>query len=141
MKNSFIADWSPGGYRDVKVNVVVNGHICEIQLQLSEFHSLKAGQHAVYEWARDLDVTAEIRPEHFIAKLSGEVLLEMVNLASADWNGTGRALPYLYMTAGLYREAEVIFRKVMWITVRRVVHIRTKLCPQRGVGVFGVDRL
>ncbi|CAM9503560.1 unnamed protein product [Ectocarpus fasciculatus] len=111
VKNSFIADWSPGGYRDVKVSVMVDEHICEIQLHLSDFFSLKAGQHTVYKWARDLDVTAEIQPGHLFATLSGEVLLEMVNLASGDWNGTGHALPHLYLTAGLYRDAEAIFRK------------------------------
>lgn len=141
VKNSFIGDWSPSGYRDVKVNVVVNEHICEIQLQLSEFYSLKAGQHAVYEWARDLDVTAEIQPEHLFATLSGEVLREMVNLASADWNGTGHALPYLYMTVGRYRDAEVIFRKVnVGYCKSRTAALCTfaaKRCPQRGVGVSG----
>ncbi|CAM9503958.1 unnamed protein product, partial [Ectocarpus fasciculatus] len=84
---------------------MVDEHICEIQLHLSDFFSLKAGQHTVYKWARDLDVTAEIQPGHLFATLSGEVLLEMVNLASGDWNGTGHALQHLYLTAGLYRDA------------------------------------
>ncbi|CAM9679905.1 unnamed protein product, partial [Laminaria digitata] len=50
--NGFNSDWMPSGYRDVKVNPIVNKHLCEIQLHLRAFLSLKAGQHAVYEWAR-----------------------------------------------------------------------------------------
>ncbi|CAM9418900.1 unnamed protein product, partial [Ectocarpus sp. 4 AP-2014] len=52
VKNGFISDWMPSGYRDVKVNPIVNGHLCEIQLHLHGFIVLKSGQHAVYEWAR-----------------------------------------------------------------------------------------
>ncbi|CAM9911915.1 unnamed protein product, partial [Ectocarpus sp. 8 AP-2014] len=62
--NGFNSDWMPSGYRDVKVNPVVNEHLCEIQLHLREFFTLKGDQHAVYEWARDLKVTTMLRAEN-----------------------------------------------------------------------------
>ncbi|CAN0533418.1 unnamed protein product, partial [Ectocarpus sp. 12 AP-2014] len=61
VKNGFNSDWMPSGYRDVKLNPVVNEHLCEIQLHLRKFFALKGGQHAVYEWARELNVTTDMR--------------------------------------------------------------------------------
>ncbi len=56
------------GYRDVTYNVMVNGHICEIQLHLEAILQAKAGKgHAIYEDWRKLkklkDRTAEQNEE------------------------------------------------------------------------------
>ena len=57
VKNSFLGDSAPGGYRDVKLNVAVGDHSCELQLHLDAFHQLKADGHKYYEWARALPVS------------------------------------------------------------------------------------
>lgn len=97
----------------MKVNPVVNGHLCEIQLQLREFHALKSGQHAVYEWARELNVTTEVSASDLFENLSPEVAQEMIRLARNDWHGTGYSLPDCYRAAGQYALAEEGLRKVM----------------------------
>lgn len=112
MKNGFSYDWMPNGYRDVKVNPVVNGHLCEIQLQLGEFFTLKHGQHAVYKWARELNVATEVEPEYLLENLSGEVMEEMLRLAQRDWHGTGYCLTDLQVAAGQFDEAETGIRQV-----------------------------
>ncbi|CAM9883518.1 unnamed protein product [Ectocarpus sp. 4 AP-2014] len=109
--NGFISDWMPSGYRDVKVNLVVNEHLCEIQLHLREFFSLKGGQHAVYEWARDLNVTTEMRPEDLFEHLSDKVAKEMVRLAEQNWCGTRNLLWRLQVAAGQYDLAEENLRQ------------------------------
>lgn len=112
MANGFNSDWMPSGYRDVKVNPVVNEHLCEIQLQLREFLTLKSGQHAVYEWARDLKVTTEMRAPDMFKNLSREVTEEMIRLARQNWHGTGYCLPDLQLAAGQYDQAEQGLRQV-----------------------------
>ncbi|CAM9778863.1 unnamed protein product [Ectocarpus fasciculatus] len=104
--NGFNNDWMPSGYRDVKVNPVVNDHLCEIQLHLGDFSVLKSDQHAVYEWARDLRVTTKMRATDLFSTLSSEVTEEMIRLARQDWCGTGYSLPELLLASGQYDQAE-----------------------------------
>eukprot|EP00903_Cladosiphon_okamuranus_P018852 g17340.t1 len=106
VKNGFNSDWMPGGYRDVKVNPVVNQHLCEIQLQLHDFYTLKSGQHAVYTWARELRVTTGLGAEDMLENLFPEVTKEMVHLARQNWHGTGYYLANLQFAAGEYDLAE-----------------------------------
>lgn len=113
VSNGFNSDWMPSGYRDVKVNPVVNEHLCEIQLQLSAFYSLKAGQHAVYEWARELIVTTEMEAEHLFQNLSREVTKEMIHLAQQNWGYTTHTLPLLHLAAGDYLQAQEVSNKVL----------------------------
>lgn len=110
--NGFNNDWMPSGYRDVKVNPVVNEHLCEIQLHLGDFSVLKSDQHAVYEWARDLRVTTKMRATDLFSTLSSEVTEEMIRLARQDWCGTGYCLPELLLASGQYDQAEEGLRQV-----------------------------
>lgn len=103
----------PGGYRDVKVNPVVNEHLCEIQLQLRNFFTLKTGQHAVYTWARELNVTTRMSARTLFENLSPEVTEEMVHLAGENWHGTGFCLADLQNAAGQYDLAEEGLRQVI----------------------------
>ncbi|CAN0365154.1 unnamed protein product [Ectocarpus sp. 6 AP-2014] len=111
VKNGFNSDWMPSGYRDVKVNPVVNDHLCEIQLHLREFYALKRGQHAVYEWARDLNVTTEMRPSDLFKNVSREVTERMIRLALQNWHGTWYCLSDLQLAAGQYAQAETGVRQ------------------------------
>ncbi|CAN0327025.1 unnamed protein product, partial [Ectocarpus sp. 8 AP-2014] len=111
--NGFISDWMPSGYRDVKLNAVVNGHLCEIQLHLREFHDLKRHQHVVYEWARDLNVTKAMVADQLFENLSLEVMDEMIRLAKGNWHETGFLLPRLQLSAGRYAQAEEGHRKAL----------------------------
>lgn len=102
----------PSGYRDVKVSPIVNGHLCEIQLHLQDFYSLKAGQHEVYEWARELNVTTELSPSYLLRNLSNEVMAEMIRLSRHNWRGTEDILPSLHKAAGNFLQAQEGFSKV-----------------------------
>ncbi|CAB1103566.1 unnamed protein product [Ectocarpus sp. CCAP 1310/34] len=102
----------PSGYRDVKLNPLVKEHLCEIQLHLREFFALKGGQHAVYEWARELNDSMETDGEHLIENLSPEVTKEMMRLAGENWRETGYLLQDLQLDAGQYNLAEKSFREV-----------------------------
>lgn len=113
VSNGFNSDWMPSGYRDVKVNPVVNEHLCELQLQLREFFTLKSGQHAVYAWARDLNVTTEMRATDLFKALSREVTEAMIRLARQNWRGTRSCLPELQLAAGQLDLAEEGIRQVV----------------------------
>ncbi|CAM9521442.1 unnamed protein product [Ectocarpus sp. 4 AP-2014] len=120
LKNGFISDWMPSGYRDVKLNPVVNEHLCEIQLHLHEFFALKGGQHAVYEWAWELNVTTGMRSEDLFKKLSPEITNEMMRLAVEDWRGTAYVLPGLQLAAGQFDLAEKSQRAVLTDAERKL---------------------
>ncbi|CAM9235730.1 unnamed protein product [Ectocarpus sp. 12 AP-2014] len=111
VENGFNSDWMPSGYRDVKMNSVVNEHVCEIQLHLRDFFALKSGQHAVYEWARELNATTEMRGGDLFMSLSPDVTKEMMRLAGENWFGTGYCLPDLQLAAGQYDLAETSHRQ------------------------------
>lgn len=112
VKNGFQPDWMPSGYRDVKVNPIVSEHLCEIQLHLREFFYLKAGQHKVYEWARELNVTTEMHPSYLFENQSSEVRKEMIRLAGQNWRGTQFCLEFLYFDAAQYANAHEGYSKV-----------------------------
>lgn len=115
VRNGFNSGWMPSGYRDVKLNAVVNEHLCEIQLHLQRFYELKTGQHKVYEWARDLKVTTEIDANHLFKNLSPGIMDDMIRLAEEDWYGTGFCLPELLAAGGKYPQAEELQRKVRFL--------------------------
>lgn len=112
VRNGFDRDWMANGYRDVKVNAIVNDHLCEIQLQLRAFFSLKAGQHVVYRWMRELNVTTHMKAEHLFKNLSGGVMKEMIRLAQQNWRETEKFLPFLHLSAGEYPQAQESLNKV-----------------------------
>lgn len=107
----------------MKVNLVVNEHLCEIQLHLREFFLLKDGQHAVYEWARDLNVTAGMRAEDLFQHLSDKVGKEMVRLAEQNWCGTRQLLPRLQIAVGQYDLAEEGLKQVVRFGDRGVIFV------------------
>lgn len=112
VRNGFNSDWMPSGYRDVKLSPVVNEHLCEIQLHLSDFYSLKDGQHEVYEWARELKVTTELSASYLLQNLSSEVMAEMIRLSQRNWRGTADILPSLHKAAGNFLQAQEGFSEV-----------------------------
>ncbi|CAM9252072.1 unnamed protein product [Ectocarpus sp. 8 AP-2014] len=106
VRNGFNSGWKPSGYRDVKVNTVVSGHLCEIQLHLGSFFKLKDGQHEVYEWARELKVSTEMDADHLFKMWSPGITEEMVRLAQQNWRRTRFYLPDLLADAAQYVQAE-----------------------------------
>lgn len=122
--NGFISDWIPSGYRDVKVNPIVNGHLCEIQLHLRDLFSLKQGQHTVYEWARDLRVTAAMQSGYLFENLSSELTQEMIRLAGRNWHGTQDLLSMLLLNNGQFAQAQGALhevRHVLWLVVESML--------------------
>lgn len=123
VSNGFVDDYQRNGYRDVKVHVSVAEHVCEIQLHLRPFYRLKDGQHKVYEWSRELRVTADMRAEHLFKNLERGVLTVMIKHARQNWCSTGVALRSLLSQAGNSEEAGNIQRQVN----RELVFIRERL--------------
>lgn len=113
VSNGFMEDYQKNGYRDVKVHVSMEEHVCEIQLHLRPFYQLKDGQHKVYDWSRELRVTADTRAEHLFENLERGVLAVMIQHAREDWYSTGVALRSLLGQAGESEEAGEIQRQVM----------------------------
>ncbi|CAM9607409.1 unnamed protein product [Ectocarpus sp. 13 AM-2016] len=111
VSNGFIRDYGRNGYRDVKVYVIVTGHICEIQLHLRSFYCLRGGQHEVYEWSRTLSVTADIAATHLSKNLESGTLQRMIELARGNWSSTRAALPSLLLESGKFEEAQDLFRQ------------------------------
>lgn len=97
----------PSGYRDVNVNIVVDEHLCEIQLHLRPFYALKPAQHQVYEWARELKVTLEMTVADLQQETTtSETTEEMIRLAEGDWCHTRIVVPYVLFVAGRYGAAQ-----------------------------------
>lgn len=46
-----------GGYRDIKMNVNIDGHIAEVQITIPEFSSAKKQMHSLYEEVRTIEAT------------------------------------------------------------------------------------
>ena len=95
--------------------VIVAGHICEIQLHLRSFYSLKGGQHEVYNWSRTLNVTAGMKPEDLFKNLEPGTLKLMIRLARENWCSTGSALSHLLHESGDYEETRNLLRQVKHI--------------------------
>lgn len=55
LKNGFKENQTPGGYRDLKLSLKIDGHVCEVQIHVREFVDLKEESHVLYEWARKFD--------------------------------------------------------------------------------------
>lgn len=105
VRNGFVHDYRRNGYRDVKVFVTLEDHICEIQLHLRSFHSLKDGQHTVYEWSRTLSVTEEMHPHDLFKNVGPDIFKRMLLLAQNDWNSTAGAVPELLLATGRHNDA------------------------------------
>jgi hypothetical protein len=51
-----------GGYRDMLVNVRINGHLCEIQLHLTSMAAVKKhGGHLLFRWLRLYDMSTRVK--------------------------------------------------------------------------------
>lgn len=112
VRNGFIHEHGLNGYRDVKLCVNLDGHICEIQLHLSSFFSLKDGQHTVCEWSRQLKVSNNMQPQHLFVGMRPDVRERMIELARMNWRSNSGALLSLLLEAGQYEECERIHREV-----------------------------
>lgn len=150
VRNGFNSGWKPSGYRDVKVNIVVNGHLCEIQLHLGSFFKLKDGQHEVYEWARELKVSTEMDADHLFKMWSPGITEEMVRLAQQNWRRTRFYLPDLLADAAQYVQAEEGYKEVSFcvedidavgaFSLRGRSRRRTKATNTFLPGVLGLTR-
>ena len=47
-----LSEPASGGYRDVMLNVEVEGHVCELQLHLAKLITIKSKAHRVYQMQR-----------------------------------------------------------------------------------------
>lgn len=110
--NGFGSDYMPSGYRDIKLNVVVEEHICEMQLHLRSFYELKPGQHKVYEWARDLNVTVGISHRDLVKDLSPEIMQDMIDVVREVWGQRSELLLILLSDSGKWREARSMLNEV-----------------------------
>lgn len=126
VRNTFRGNYQPNGYRDIKLIVELGisdassvprrTHLCEVQLHFKPFFSLKAGNHKVYEWARQLQVRHRMDPQQLFRGMRSELLDEMIRLAEEDWCGLRRfALVDLLTTARRHDEAGALLREV-WNT-------------------------
>lgn len=53
------APFSPDGYRDMKMTVMVDGHLCEVQVNVPEMIAAKAEAHPLYEQAAKISRAAD----------------------------------------------------------------------------------
>jgi len=82
------ADHAPlaGGYRDCKINIDVDGHICEIQLHLEQMWNIKEGKgYAHYKAckANDVDSTTTYDIQRTLSGLDRKFLSELI-MVGAD---------------------------------------------------------
>ena len=55
-----LSEPASGGYRDVMLNVEVEGHVCELQLHLAKLITIKSKAHRVYQMQRSAGWEGEI---------------------------------------------------------------------------------
>lgn len=118
--------------------VIVEEHICEVQLHLRSFYSLKDGQHEVYKWSRTLNVTADMTPEHLLKNMEPAVLQLMTRLAREDWFSTKFTLHSLLVASGDYKEAQELLLQVSilseWRELLRFAFPNTACLPPNNQG-------
>lgn len=119
VSNGFIHDYGRNGYRDVKMYVILEEHVCEIQLHLRSFYSVKKGQHEVYRWSRTLNVTADMEADQLFKDMEPGSLALMTQLATENWCSTGRALAPLLHVSGRYADARDLLLQVNMHSERR----------------------
>jgi len=85
------------GYRDVKLNVRVQGHVCEVQLHLEAFYNIKKhGGHTTYKWAREFAFSGITSTEQILALARGpaecaeRLLLEHLERATLEGASVGK---------------------------------------------------
>src|SRR6185369_9858393 len=115
IKNGFTASVKNGGNRDTKVNLLVNDHVCELQIHLKEFYKVKEEEaHYSYELTRHFKVQNAFNAEDLLQELSPEfrdlqvIALDHLRATEEDptekiyWTGS---LADCYSLMGKYGEA------------------------------------
>ena len=55
-----LSEPASGGYRDVMLNVEIEGHVCELQLHLAKLIAIKSKAHRVYQLQRSAGWEGEL---------------------------------------------------------------------------------
>ena len=55
-----LSEPASGGYRDVMLNVEIEGHVCELQLHLAKLIAIKSKAHRVYQMQRSAGWEGEV---------------------------------------------------------------------------------
>jgi len=55
-----LSEPASGGYRDVMLNVEIEGHVCELQLHLAKLHGIKSQAHRIYKMKRSVGWEDEV---------------------------------------------------------------------------------
>jgi len=62
------------GYRDITLNVKINGHVCELQLHLKQIMEVKQGKgHELYEQSRAIEAKAQIEGRDLTAEEAAQI--------------------------------------------------------------------
>jgi hypothetical protein len=91
VKNGFTDSLTAGGYRDIKVNVAINDHVCELQIYLKHFFNLKNEKgHDLYNKIRSFQIEGALNPNDLIVgqPLSFFECLECILGMDVESNGT-----------------------------------------------------
>ena len=79
----------PGGYRDCKINLLVEGHICEIQVHLQSFWSVSQVQgYAYYQKAVEYSIDRIKDPYRSLKSISDKVLTKLITYGNGALAGT-----------------------------------------------------
>lgn len=79
----------PGGYRDCKMNLLVEGHICEIQVHLQSFWSVSQVQgYAYYQKAVEYSIDRIKDPYRSLKSISDKVLTKLITYGNDALAGT-----------------------------------------------------
>ena len=55
-----LSEPASGGYRDVVLNVEIEGHVCELQLHLAKLYGIKSQAHRIYKMKRSVGWEGEL---------------------------------------------------------------------------------
>ena len=121
VKNRFVGEPCPSGYRDVNVNLRLDGLVVELQIHLRDILTIADRQHVAYEYAREMDLMG---------------VLEKPEEEEEDAGGQRRQ-PLAYLVARLV--PAVLSAAIGWLYVDAftlkgliVVVKRASLLPMRG---------
>lgn len=101
VRNGFVDSYRWNGYRDVKVFVNLEEHICEIQLHVRSFYTLKDDQHKVYGWTSPVHaqytLTSATTVVGFVAAIIGILYQQMHAFKVVIWVRLELFVPRVYL--------------------------------------------
>jgi hypothetical protein len=114
VKNGFTDSLTAGGYRDIKLNVEVDGHVCEIQLHLKQFYSLKNEKgHDLYNKIRTFKIEGALDASDLIVGMPHEFLESLDCILEMEYASAKMKEPQVWKNPLPQKDFELVLQALL----------------------------